>query len=91
MTWELLADLPTAAIRRHGRFVVAELSGAHRTITTSVRNGGQAEHVRHLVNHQSCEGAGHDVRFRVITDLGQEAYHDHVSDDANPISSHTWS
>ena len=81
MTWEVLARLPSAVIRRRGRFVVADLSDAHLTITTSVRNGGQAEHVRHLVNHQSCEGAGHDARFRVITDLGQEAYHDSVCEE----------
>jgi adenosylcobinamide hydrolase len=78
MTWETLASLPTAAIRRRERFVVADLSGSHLTITTSVKNGGQADHVHHLVNHQSCEGAGHDTRFRFIMDLGQEAYHDNV-------------
>jgi adenosylcobinamide hydrolase len=80
-SWEILANLPTAAIRRRGRFVVADLSDPHLTITTSIRNGGQAEHVRHLVNHQSCEGAGHEARFRFITDLGQEAYHDTVCDE----------
>jgi adenosylcobinamide hydrolase len=80
-SWEILANLPTAAIRRRGRFVVADLSDPHLTITTSIRNGGQAEHVRHLVNHQSCEGAGHEARFRFITDLGQEAYHDAVCDE----------
>ena len=55
--------------------------GPHLTITTSVKNGGQSDHVRHLVNHQSCEGSGHDARFRVITELGQEAYHDRVCDE----------
>jgi adenosylcobinamide amidohydrolase len=80
-SWEILANLPTAVIRRRGRFVVADLSDPHLTITTSIRNGGQAEHVRHLVNHQSCEGAGHEARFRFITDLGQEAYHDSVCDE----------
>jgi len=88
-TWEVLASLPTATIRRRGRFLVADLSGAHLTITTSVRNGGQADHVRHLVNHQSCEGAGHEARFRVITELGQEAYHDNVCDELGLQSSAT--
>jgi hypothetical protein len=51
----------------------------HLTITTSVRNGGQAEHVRHLVNHQSWRRRRpRRARFRFITDLGQEAYHDSV-------------
>lgn len=81
MTWETLTSLPTADIRRCGRFVVADLAEAHRTISTSVKNGGQTESLQHLVNHQSCEGAGHDARFRVITDLGQESYHDSVCEE----------
>jgi len=81
MTWETLATLSTATVRRHGRFVVADLAGHHLTIATSVKNGGQADHVRHVVNHQSCEGAGHDARFRFITDLGQEGYQDRVCDE----------
>ena len=89
MTWEILARLRTATIRRIGRFVVAELLEPHRTITTSVTNGGQSEGVRYLVNHQSCEGAGHDVRFHLITGLGQEAYHDHVCEELGLPSSET--
>jgi len=89
MSWETLASLPAAAIRRRGRFVVADLAEPHLTITTSVKNGGQAGHVRHLVNHQSCEGAGHEARFRVITELGQEAYHDSVCAELELESSET--
>ena len=89
MTWEILASLPAASIRRGGRFVIADLSEAHLTLTTSVTNGGQTDHVRHLVNHQSCEGAGHDDRFRVITELGQEAYHDSVCEEVGLPSSET--
>jgi len=78
MTWEVLATLHAATIRRGGRFLVADLLEPHRTMTTSVKNGGQSDEVRHLVNHQSCEGSGHDARFHVITGRGQEAYHDTV-------------
>jgi adenosylcobinamide amidohydrolase len=78
MNWETLATLPAAVIRRHGRFIVADLSGPHLTIATSVKNGGQSSDVRHLVNHQSCEGTGHDARFHLIHGTGQEAYHDTV-------------
>ncbi len=74
--WETLLDRPQALVRRRGRFLVMDLREAHRIISTSVRNGGQVEHLRHLVNHQSCEGTGHLERYRAITERGQEAYHD---------------
>jgi adenosylcobinamide hydrolase len=89
MTWEVLAGLRSATIRRGGRFIVADLLEPHRTITTSVKNGGQSESVRYLVNHQSCEGAGHDSRFHVITGLGQEAYHDSVCEELAMPSAET--
>jgi adenosylcobinamide amidohydrolase len=88
-TWEILAHLPAAAIRRGGRFVVADLAEPHLTITTSIRNGGQSENVRHLVNHQSCEGSGHEARFRVIDELGQDAYHDSVCHEIGVPSAET--
>jgi adenosylcobinamide amidohydrolase len=78
MPWETLLITPTATIRRHGRFLVADLTGPHAVLSTSVRNGGQTLHVRHLVNHQSCEGSGHAARAQLITEHGQEAYHDVV-------------
>jgi adenosylcobinamide amidohydrolase len=31
-----------------------------------------------LINHQSCEGAGHQSRAHLMIDRGQEAYHDDV-------------
>ena len=82
MPWEVLASSPTARVRRHGRFLVVDLLAPHRVLSTSPRHGGQTEHVRHLVNHQSCEGSGHHERSRVITDQGQEAYHDLVCAEA---------
>lgn len=78
MHWVVLSSQPSAVVRRHGRYLVADLRTPHRVLSTSVVNGGQVEYVRHLVNHQSCEGTGHDERFRVITENGQEAYHDLV-------------
>ena len=76
--WEILARLQQAVIRRRGRYLVVDLAVPHRTLCTSTRNGGQTESVRHLVNHQSCEPAGHDARFEFITGQGMEAYHDTV-------------
>lgn len=74
--WEALLDRPHALVRRRGRFLVMDLLEAHRVISTSVRNGGQVERLRHLVNHQSCEGTGHHERYRTISECGQDVYHD---------------
>jgi len=76
MTWETLLRSSNTRTRRRGRFIVVDLEVPHRAITTSVRNGGQTEHLLHLVNHQSCEGSGHDVLLEFITARGEEAYHD---------------
>ena len=76
MHWEQLFDQPAATARRAGRFVVVDLRLPHRVLSTSARNGGQTEHLRHLVNHQSCEGKGHDARARLIHEQGPDGYHD---------------
>jgi len=60
---------------RRGRFIVVELNTPHRVVTTSSYVGGVNEVIRHLVNHQSCEGSGHDERFLKITEAGLEGYH----------------
>jgi adenosylcobinamide amidohydrolase len=78
MQWETLASTPVAIIRRYGRFVVAELLTPHLALTTSARNGGQTSHLRFLLNHQSCEGSGHETRAHAAFADGQEAYHDAV-------------
>ena len=78
MNWEILAQTSQAEIRRSGRFLVVDLQTPHRAITTSTRNGGQSEALRHLVNHQSCEAAGHDARFEHIHRRGEHSYHDEV-------------
>jgi adenosylcobinamide hydrolase len=76
--WETLLDRPLVRVRRRGRFLVMDLLEAHRVLSTSARNGGQVEHVRHLVNHQSCEGAGHLERYHAIHESGPEAYDESV-------------
>jgi adenosylcobinamide amidohydrolase len=82
MHWELLLEQPSFDLRRSGRFLVADLKDAHRVLSTSVRNGGQVDEVRHLLNHQSCEGTAHLARHSVIVDAGLEAYHDLVCAEA---------
>jgi adenosylcobinamide hydrolase len=78
MDWELLATLEGGRIRRASRFVVVELDVPHRVISTSARTGGETAGVRLLVNHQSCEGAGHDARAHLMLEEGPERYHDRV-------------
>jgi adenosylcobinamide amidohydrolase len=78
MHWEVLSTTPSASIRRAGRFLVVDLHVPHCTLSTSARNGGQTEHLRHLINHQSCEGSGHETRFKAIHEQGQDGYHDTV-------------
>jgi adenosylcobinamide amidohydrolase len=81
MPWETLLTRSAVVVRRYGRFIVADLQEPSLVLSTSVRNGGQVEYVRHLVNHQSCEGAGHAERAHAITGRGQDAYHDDVCDE----------
>src|SRR5687768_2452633 len=76
--WEILRATPRVGLRRRGRYLVADLKEPHLVLSTSARNGGQVEHVRHLVNHQSCEGSGHDERFHAIIARGPQGYHDAV-------------
>jgi adenosylcobinamide amidohydrolase len=83
MSWELLLERPGFRLRRRGRCLVAELIGAHRVLSTAVTNGGQTEHVRFLLNHQSCEGAGHHEVHKVITEIGYPAYHARVCAEAS--------
>ena len=78
MHWELLHQHASFDLRRSGRFLVADLKEPHQVLSTSVRHGGQVDYVRHLLNHQSCEGAAHDERHRLMTEGGLDAYHDRV-------------
>jgi adenosylcobinamide hydrolase len=63
---------------RGGRFLIAELLVPHRVLSTSCRQGGESESLRYILNHQSCEGAGHREREAYITEMGLEGYHDAV-------------
>jgi adenosylcobinamide amidohydrolase len=88
-SWELLRAEPCFELRRSGRYLVAELKGAHHVVSTSIRHGGWTEHLCWLVNHQSCEGTAHLDRHRVVTEGGMEAYHDRVCEEVNLPCGHT--
>lgn len=66
-------------LTREGRFLIARLQTPHQVLSTSACNGGLCTDIRYLVNHQSCEGKGHDARFALLTQLGQTGYHHHIS------------
>jgi adenosylcobinamide amidohydrolase len=78
MHWEYLLQQQSFELRRAGRFLVADLNEPHHVVSTSVSNGGQVGHVRHLLNHQSCEGTAHVERHRLMTEDGLDAYHGKV-------------
>jgi adenosylcobinamide amidohydrolase len=80
---EVVLESPESRLFREGRFLVAELRVPHRVLSTSVRNGGESEDLRYLVNHQSCEGAGHGERHDYMTGIGLDAYHDVACDEIN--------
>jgi len=82
MHWERLVDRPLFVVRRSGRYLVVDLVEPHVVLSTSVRNGGQVNHVRYLLNHQSCEGTAHHARHEVITGAGLGHYHDIVCGEA---------
>ncbi len=67
--------------RRSGRFLVVELLGPHRVVSTSAHQGGEQEALRYLVNHQSCEASGDTARHELISRLGLPAYHREVCDE----------
>lgn len=66
------------ALKRDGRFLIVELHTPHQVLSTSAHRGGLCTGIRYLVNHQSCEGTGHDARFALIRQLGLVGYHRHV-------------
>jgi len=72
---------------RQGRFVVAELNGPHWVTSTSSRVGGMRKDIQFLVNHQSCEGAGHAARGSLMMELGMDGYHDNVCEELHLDSS----
>ena len=65
-------------LHRDGRYLIAELRTPHQVLSTSAHRGGLCMDLRFLVNHQSCEGTGHEARFALIRQLGQAGYHRHV-------------
>ena len=72
---EILASEKLYTVRRGGRFLVVDLLEPHRVLCTSAHAGGQRDDLRYLVNHQSCEGRGHQERLGRLKRLGAAEYH----------------
>ena len=77
-----LLDNQWFSLRRRGRFLAAHLKCPHLVLSTSQINGGQTEHVRYLLNHQSCEGKEHTGKHHELHQLDRNAYHDAVCGEA---------
>ena len=75
MKWDALIERPSYVVRRRGRFLVAELLRPARVMSTSVVNGGRSDRLRYLLNHQSCEGSGHQAIHDLLIEIGYEEYH----------------
>src|SRR5688572_33017268 len=78
MTWETLLARDEFTLKRSGRYLLADLAVPHAVLSTSVVNGGQTDHVRYLLNHQSCEGAGHHDLHQLIVEIGYAGYHQRI-------------
>jgi adenosylcobinamide amidohydrolase len=78
MHWETLLDRPTFTLRRSGRYLAAALEVPHRVLAAVAQNGGQVDHLRFLVNHQSCEGTAHHERHQAIAEGGPDSYAERV-------------
>lgn len=81
MADELIDQNELYDLKRRGRFLVADLRTQHQVLSTSVCGGGLCDDIRYLVNHQSCEGSGHEARFVLIKQLGEDGYHRQVCDE----------
>lgn len=73
---EILRETSAYRIHRSGRFLVTSLLEPHVVLSTSVKNGGQSEEIRVLMNHQSCEAVAHVERHEVIHRSGLASYHE---------------
>jgi adenosylcobinamide amidohydrolase len=73
---ETLRETSDYRIQRNGRFLITELLQPYLVLSTSLKNGGQCDQIRFMVNHQSCEGTDHVEREAELCEAGQEKYHD---------------
>ena len=61
--------------QRQGRFFVVSLKTPHQVLSTSGINGGQSTEIDTLVNYQSMEARGDQLRFMAQITLNPKDYH----------------
>lgn len=76
--WQQILATPEFLLERNGRYLKASLLTPHVVLSTSFKNGGERSGLQYLVNHQSCEGSDHRERHEIISEIGQDGYHDVV-------------
>ena len=66
--------------QRPGRFFVITLKTPHQILSTSVVNGGQTDSIDYLVNHQSMEARGDQLRFMQQITMNRHQYHQNIAE-----------
>lgn len=65
--------------QRQGRYFVVSLKTPHQVLSTSGVNGGQSTDIDYLVNYQSMEARGDQLRFMAQITLNPEDYHQSIA------------
>ena len=66
--------------QRQGRFFVVSLKTPHQVLSTSGINGGQSTEIDTLVNYQSMEARGDQLRFMAQITLNPQDYHRSIAE-----------
>ena len=80
-------DAPTTLVedvhyraQRQGRFFVISLKTPHQVLSSSAVNGGQSTAIGYLVNHQSMEAQGDQLRYMQQITLDRQQYHRSIAE-----------
>lgn len=65
--------------QRQGRFLMVSLKTPHQVLSTSVVNGGQSKSIKYLVNYQSMEPRGDQLRYMQQITMNRQEYHQSIA------------
>jgi adenosylcobinamide amidohydrolase len=80
--WAPMTGFTGIGAYRRGRFLTAQWETPHRCYSTSSVNGGERLDLTHVMNHQSCEGTGHQGRDGVLHSADPNEYHQMACEEA---------